>query len=119
MALMDAEFAGDDELLQEAMEALNGILRKERDAVFEEWPLRLDRCIQQNGEYVESEEFNKHIVIISVLSCMAMLTFSGQPVITNTQSRTKILRVIMNRAYAYDVMNKLPMMSVFMLNLSD
>jgi hypothetical protein len=35
------------------MEVLNGISREELEAVFEEWLLRLDRCLQQNGEYVE------------------------------------------------------------------
>jgi hypothetical protein len=53
MALMNAAFAGDDELLQGVMEVFNGISREELEAVFEEWLLRLDRCIQQNGEYVE------------------------------------------------------------------
>jgi hypothetical protein len=35
------------------MEVPNGISREELEAVFEEWFLRLNRCIQQNGEYVE------------------------------------------------------------------
>jgi hypothetical protein len=52
MALIGAAFA-DDELLQSVMEVLNGISREELEAIFEEWLRRLDRCIQQNGEYVE------------------------------------------------------------------
>jgi hypothetical protein len=48
---MGAAFAN-DELLQGRMEVLNGISREKLD-VFEEWLLRLDRCIQQNGEYVD------------------------------------------------------------------
>jgi hypothetical protein len=52
IALMSAAFA-DDELLQGVMKVLNGISREELEAVFEEWLLRLDRCIQPNGEYVE------------------------------------------------------------------
>jgi hypothetical protein len=56
---------------------LNGISRKGLEAGFEEWLPRLDRCIQQNGEYVEKGEFNKHIFIISALSCLAMLHFFG------------------------------------------
>jgi hypothetical protein len=53
MALIGAIFANNDELLQGVMEVLNGISREELDVVFEEWLLRLERCIQQNGEYVE------------------------------------------------------------------
>jgi hypothetical protein len=53
MALMDAAFADEDEFLQGVMEVFNGISREELEAVFEEWLLRLDRCIQQNGEYGE------------------------------------------------------------------
>jgi histone-lysine N-methyltransferase SETMAR len=52
MALIGAAFA-DNELLQGVMEVLNEISREELEAVFEEWLLRLDRRIQQNGEYVE------------------------------------------------------------------
>jgi hypothetical protein len=51
---MGAAFA-DDEILQCAMDTFSGISREELEAVFEEWPLRLDRCVQQNGEYAESE----------------------------------------------------------------
>jgi transposase len=75
MALMRAAFA--DELLQCVMEVLNGISREEFEAVFEEWLLRSDRYIQQNGEYVEEGEFNKHILIIVALFCVVMLKFSG------------------------------------------
>jgi hypothetical protein len=53
MALMRAAFADEDELLQGVMEALKGISREELEVVFEEWLLRLDMCIQKNGEYVE------------------------------------------------------------------
>jgi histone-lysine N-methyltransferase SETMAR len=53
MALMGAAFTNDDELLQGVIEVLNGISREGFEGVFEEWPLRLDRCIHQNGEYVE------------------------------------------------------------------
>jgi histone-lysine N-methyltransferase SETMAR len=53
MALMGAAFADDDELLQGMSEVLDGISREEHEAVFEEWLLRVDRCIQQNGEYIE------------------------------------------------------------------
>jgi hypothetical protein len=35
------------ELLQGVMDVLNGISREELESVLEEWPLRLDRCIQQ------------------------------------------------------------------------
>jgi hypothetical protein len=35
------------------MEVLNKISREELEAVFEEWLLRFDRCMQQNEEYVE------------------------------------------------------------------
>jgi hypothetical protein len=52
MALIGAAF-DDNELLQSAMEVLNGISREELEVVFEELFLRLDGCIQQNGEYVE------------------------------------------------------------------
>jgi hypothetical protein len=53
MVLMGAPFADGDELLQGVMKVLNGISREELEAVFPEWLLRLDRCIQQNGEHVE------------------------------------------------------------------
>jgi hypothetical protein len=53
MMLMSAAFSEDNELLQGAMKVLNGTSREELEAVFEEWLLRLDRSIQQNGEYVE------------------------------------------------------------------
>jgi hypothetical protein len=56
MALMGAAFADDDQLLQGVMEVLNGISREELEAVFEERLLRLDRYIQQNGEYAEYAE---------------------------------------------------------------
>jgi hypothetical protein len=45
MALMVAAFADDDELLQGVMEVLNRISREELEAGFEEWLLKLDRCI--------------------------------------------------------------------------
>jgi hypothetical protein len=35
------------------VEVLNGISREELEVVFEERLRRLDRCIQQNGEYVK------------------------------------------------------------------
>jgi histone-lysine N-methyltransferase SETMAR len=44
-----------DELLQGVMKVFNGISREEIEVVFEEWLLKSERCIQQNGEYVESE----------------------------------------------------------------
>jgi hypothetical protein len=53
MALMGAAFVDDDELLQGVMEVLNGSSQEDLEAVFEQWLLRLDRCIQQNGEYIE------------------------------------------------------------------
>jgi hypothetical protein len=53
MALMGAALVDDDELLQGVIEVLNGSSQEEPEAVFEEWLLRLDRCIQQNGEYIE------------------------------------------------------------------
>jgi hypothetical protein len=77
--LIGAAFADNDELLQGVMEVLNGISREDLEAVFEEWLLRLDRRIQQNGEYIESGEFNNRILIISAPSCVAMLKFSGTP----------------------------------------
>jgi hypothetical protein len=46
-------------------EVLNGISREEQEVVFEEWLLRLDRCIQQNGGNVEYGQFHKYILIIS------------------------------------------------------
>jgi hypothetical protein len=51
MMLIGGAFA-DDELLQGVMEVLNRTSQEELGAVFEEWLVRLDRCIQQNGEYV-------------------------------------------------------------------
>jgi hypothetical protein len=45
MVLMGATFAGDGELLQGMMVVLNGISREELEVIFEEWLLRLDRCI--------------------------------------------------------------------------
>jgi hypothetical protein len=48
MVLMGAAFVDDNEFLQGVMEVLNGISREEL-AVFEEWLLRLDSCIQQNA----------------------------------------------------------------------
>jgi hypothetical protein len=53
VALLVAAFADDEECLQGVMEVLNGISREEFEAVYEESPLRFDRCIQQNGEYGE------------------------------------------------------------------
>jgi hypothetical protein len=53
MALMLAAFADDGELLQGVMKVINGISREKLEAVFEEWLLRSDRLIQQNGEYAE------------------------------------------------------------------
>jgi hypothetical protein len=52
MTLIDAAFA-DDELWQGVMEVLSGISREELEADFEEWLLRVDWCIQRNGEYIE------------------------------------------------------------------
>jgi hypothetical protein len=45
MALRGTVFVNDDELLQGVIDVLNGISREELEAVFEEWLLRLDRCI--------------------------------------------------------------------------
>jgi hypothetical protein len=53
MALMDATFVDDDELLQGVNKMLNGTSREELEEVFKEWLLRLDRCIQQDREYRE------------------------------------------------------------------
>jgi hypothetical protein len=53
MAFMGAVFTHGDELLQGVMEVPNGISGEELEAIFEEWLLRLDRCIHQNGESVE------------------------------------------------------------------
>jgi hypothetical protein len=53
MSSMGAAFANDDEPLQGVMVVPNGIWREELEAVHDEWLRRLDRCIQQNLEYVE------------------------------------------------------------------
>jgi hypothetical protein len=78
MALMGAAFVDDDRLSHDVMSVLNGISREKLEAVFEEWLLRFDRCIQQNGEYGE-QGVNKHILIISTLSCVAIPKFAGNP----------------------------------------
>jgi hypothetical protein len=76
--LMGAAFP-DDELLQGLMEVLSGISREDLEVVFEEWILGLNRCIRQNGEYLEYGEFNGHVLIISALSCVPMLKISRTP----------------------------------------
>jgi hypothetical protein len=53
MALIGAAFAEDGELLHGVMEVPNGISREELEEVFEERLRRSERCIHQNGEYVE------------------------------------------------------------------
>jgi hypothetical protein len=78
MALMGAAFA-DDELLQDGMDGLSGISREELGVVLEEWLLRLYRCIQRNREYVGQCDFNKDILIVSTLFCLAIIEFSGTP----------------------------------------
>jgi hypothetical protein len=69
------------------MEVFNEISREELEALFEDWLRGLDIWIQQNGEHVESGEFNKHILIISALSCLARPNLSVAPCNSGTAWR--------------------------------
>jgi hypothetical protein len=42
-----------DELLSAIPEILSGVDRETLNAVFQEWMIRLQKCIDGNGEYVE------------------------------------------------------------------
>jgi histone-lysine N-methyltransferase SETMAR len=52
-ALQGAIFADENELLAGSTDVLTGIPREEIEAVFDEWLLRLDVCIQRQGDDVE------------------------------------------------------------------
>jgi hypothetical protein len=53
MALMGATFEDEGQLFQGVVDILHRIPRDEPEAVFDEWLLRLDACIQRTGDYVE------------------------------------------------------------------
>jgi hypothetical protein len=46
-------FEDENELLAGIISELNKISREELEIVFQEWVLRLDRCIDTGGEYVD------------------------------------------------------------------
>jgi hypothetical protein len=46
-------FEDENELLAGIISELNKINREELETVFQEWVLRLDRCIDTGGEYVD------------------------------------------------------------------
>jgi hypothetical protein len=48
-----AELAEPDELLFVIQEILRGVDRQTLDAIFQKWMIRLQKCIDGNGEYVE------------------------------------------------------------------
>jgi histone-lysine N-methyltransferase SETMAR len=52
-ALLGSAFSNEDELLQGITEVLSNIPPEQLEAAFENWLVRLDKCIQQQGEYVE------------------------------------------------------------------
>jgi histone-lysine N-methyltransferase SETMAR len=52
-ALQGMIFEDENELLAGMTDVLMGIPREELEAVFDEWLLRLDACIQRQGDYVE------------------------------------------------------------------
>jgi histone-lysine N-methyltransferase SETMAR len=52
-ALMGAEFADEQSLFDGVLRVLASISRDELEAVFAEWLMRLDKCIQIGGDYVE------------------------------------------------------------------
>jgi hypothetical protein len=51
--------------------------RGELEAVFEEWLVRFDACMQQGGDYVASDDFDKHLFILWSIFHAAMLNFCG------------------------------------------
>jgi hypothetical protein len=54
--LQESSFDEPDELdglLSAIQEILKGVDRETLDAVFQEWMIRLQKCIDGNGEYVE------------------------------------------------------------------
>jgi hypothetical protein len=46
-------FEDENERFVGIMTELNKVSREKLEAVFEEWMLRLDRCINTKGEYVD------------------------------------------------------------------
>jgi hypothetical protein len=51
--LEGSSFDEPDELLFVIQEILRGVDRETLDEVFQEWMIRLQKCIDGNGEYVE------------------------------------------------------------------
>jgi hypothetical protein len=52
-ALMGATFEDENQLFQDVMDMLHWIPGDKLEAVFDEWLVRLDTCIQRVGDYVE------------------------------------------------------------------
>jgi hypothetical protein len=70
---MGRKFNDENELFQCVMVVLSGISCDELEAVFEEWPVRFDTCIQQGGDYAERDDFDKHLFILWSLFHVDML----------------------------------------------
>jgi hypothetical protein len=52
-ALIGATFEDEDQLFQGVMDLPHRISRDELEAVFDEWLVRLDACLQRTADYVE------------------------------------------------------------------
>jgi hypothetical protein len=79
MALTEAEFEDEHQLLDGVMEVLNEVTRDDPESVFEEWVARLDACIQGGGDYVESQESITHSFASFRQSHLRMLNNNGTP----------------------------------------
>jgi hypothetical protein len=55
--IQESSFDEPDELMSVIQEILSGIDRETLDAIFQEWMIRLQKCIDGNGEYGEYGEY--------------------------------------------------------------
>jgi histone-lysine N-methyltransferase SETMAR len=72
-ALMGVRFDDEDQLFQGVMDVLHRILREQLEAVFDEWLVRTDACIQRAGDSVE---LTKHFSTLLSRTHLAILKVS-------------------------------------------
>jgi hypothetical protein len=77
-------FGNENKLSLGIMNEVSKISREELEAVFDKQLLRLDRCININGEYVDQTDSIDFIKILQRCPGSFMLNFSGKPYIISS-----------------------------------
>jgi hypothetical protein len=76
-ALMETEFKNEQEFLDGRLSVVNAFSRDELESVLEEWPSRLNECVQRAGNYMEHGESSKPSLVFQSFLYLFMSNNSG------------------------------------------